>query len=272
MIFSINVDTSAIEDLLKVPDAIQQQAQVFGSALAEAAKNHLIEGAQQKLHSSRKIYIDGLSTHQLDENTWVVSLEASAVWAEVGMHRHNMLDDILSSPKAKTNKKGGKYLSVPFKHGGPPSSSTPAQRNLNQTIAKVMKGFGISPTKIERHDNGSPKLGTLHTFDIPKPNKTHEGVGQGQGPIGAPIQGHTGIPYLQNLKVIQRMVTNTAGDESVQRDLVTFRMASSSQQGKGMWDHPGTPGAQLFPETEQFIKDTWSKMAPDFVKAVLTSI
>lgn len=185
---------------------------------------------------------------------------------------HNMLEDLLASPKAKTNAKGGKYLSVPFKHGQPPTSSTPAQRNLDQTINKTMKSFGISPTKIETNKDGSPKLGTLHTFDINKPLKTHEGVGQGQGAIGKPIQGHTGIPYLHNLKVIQSMGKNKAGEDVVQRSLVTFRMASSSQLGRGLWDHPGTPGAHLFPGAEQFILDNWTKMAPDFVRSVLASI
>lgn len=272
-----------------MPKALTQQAQQAGDALTAMTKNHIIEEAQRKLHSRRSMFIEGLDSFQEDGNTWVINLDSSVRWVDDGMPPHNMLDGLLSSPKAKTSKDGSKYLIVPFKHNKGATEMTPAQKNLNQTVKAEMKKFGVPYGTIEKGSDGSPRLGLLHEMDITQaPLKAMNGPGQGDGPIGSPIQGPTGTPYLKGIRVSQRLVKNKNGTESVRREIMTFRVASSKHNDenkskkdaapegsitKGRWDHPGVEAMNFMEEGAKWAKQQWdSHIAPQLMEGVMASI
>lgn len=260
-------DFDDIYDLLGLSGVADKTMADAARDLTVATHAHIIEEANKILHTRRGMFIEALSYFQIAEDTWVISLEGSARWIDEGMDPHSMLESLLASPKAKTAKDGSKYLVVPFSHAGGPTQLTPAQQNLLSTIKEGLKSRNIPYQKLERDDTGSPKLGKLHSFSImDKPLKTHNGVGQGHGPIGAPLQGPTGIPYLQGLNIYQNAVKDSKGKEHVRRDIMTFRVASSKMLGTGRWEHPGLQKTDLMKSGLDFANSHWEKVvAPSVI-------
>lgn len=239
-----------------------------GAKLTAMTRAHIIEEANKRLHTRRDMYIENLSHRQVDENTWVIHLDAKALWIEDGMPEHSMIDDLLKSPKAKTAKDGSKYMAVPFQHKKGPTQMTPAQKTLLDTIKTELKNQKIPYGKTEMDSSGKPKLGLLHKFDIKNaPTKTANAPGQGKGPIGSVMQGPTGIPLLQGVRIYQREVKGANGKTSVRRDIMTFRIVSSKMKGQGRWDHPGLVPLKLFPEGYEWAKKTWeNEVLPDLMR------
>jgi len=226
--------------------------------LALQTHTHILEEVQQKLHSSRQQYVDALSFKQ-DGDVWIISLDKKAFWIDDGIKPGtDMLDGLLASPHAKIAKDGSKYTSVPFKLNKGPTQQTPAQNDLTKTLKSEMKARKIPYGKIEVGPDGAPKLGMIHSFDIlSKPIKKVEGVGQGHGPIGQVRQGMTGIPFLRNVRVYQQEVTDKKGKTSTQKSIMTFRVASSKQRGRGMWRHPGTIPHRFMEDAVEWALQEW---------------
>lgn len=273
--FFVNVDMSEILQLLQVPQAVRKEAQQAGNNLVKQTQNHIHEQARKKLHSRLQMFIDGVTTFQEDENTWIINLDASVRWIDEGMEAHNMLDDLLGSKKVKRTADGSEYVVIPFKHNKGPTQQTPAQKTLTDTIKAEMKSAGVPYGKIVKNSDGSPKLGLVHKMDITQlPLKAFDGPGQGKGPIGDVMQGPTGIPLLKGVQVYQRKKTDKQGNEVIQRDIMTFRIASSKHRGQaGRWDYPGVPATNIFEEATKWAKDQWEKViSPQLMANIVAKI
>jgi hypothetical protein len=159
---------------------------------------------------------------------------------------------------------------VPFEHKKGPTSQTSAGKSLTDTIKSEMKKRGISYGKIENGEDGKPKLGVLHRFSInDKPTKTHNGPGQGHGPIGQVKQGSTGIPYLRGVQVSQSEVKTLGGKNRVVKSITTFRVVSSKHKGTEKWVHPGLKPRKFFEETQEWIEEQWnSVIKPQLIEAL----
>jgi very-short-patch-repair endonuclease len=152
-----------------------------------------------------------------------------------------------------------RYRIIPFEHKRGPTSSTPTQQELTGVVRNELRKRGIPYGNLEMGPDGKPKIGKLHSFDImDKPKKTGEGVGQGWGKIGEVKVGATGIPFLQGVNVYQTKVKGKDGSESVQRQIMTFRVVSSKMKGTGRWVHPGTPPRKFLDEAYQWALKEWS--------------
>lgn len=273
---TINLDLGSIASIPESLEAAMKAAlRKAGTELTAATHGHILEEANKKLHSRRQMFVDSLTHHQVSEDTWVINLDAKAVWIDEGMEAHSMLDGFLKSPKAKTAKDGSKYLVIPFEHGPKGKTQmTHAQANLLDTIKRELgkinrerKSLGaeaIPYAKIETDAQGKPKLGRLHSFDIMKePKRIGTGPGEGKGPRGEVQQGPTGIPLLQGISIYQKMVKGKGGKESVKRSIMTFRVASSKHKGQGRWDYPGVEPTNLMEEGYKWALDQWkSTIAP----------
>lgn len=77
----------------------------------------------------------------------VFSTAPHAGLIEDGQEPHDMKPGLLNSPKAKPMKGGGKYLTVPFRHGTPGTTSLPA---MPKDIYKVAKKLGFSRKRTKR--------------------------------------------------------------------------------------------------------------------------
>ncbi len=246
-----NLDLGPVIEMVKdFRPAVDRAMKDAARDLAAQTHAHIVEQVQEKLHSTRQKYIDALHIEQVDDDTWLISLEKGAMFIEEGLPPNtDMLDGLLKSAKAKTAKDGSRYIVVPFEHKKGPTAQTPAQTTLTDTIKAEMKKRKIPYGKLETDSSGKPKLGLLHSFDIMKhPIKTQQGPGQGRGPVGAVRQGPTGIPFLQGVRVYQKAVKDKSGKEHVQKSIMTFRIASSKHKGQGRWIHPGLEAKRFFDE------------------------
>ena len=283
--FKINIDASDLDGLEEIPNIASKALQEAGNDLAAATRAHIIEEANKKLHSRREMFVESLSHFKVDENTWVVQLEAKARWIDEGLSPHDMKSDLLNPHNQNESKNGVKgkgvqiskegfsYRVIPFKHNLGPTQSTPAQQTLLDTIKKELKSRNIPYGKKEVDASGQAKLGKLHSFSIMNsPVKTKQGPGTGKGPIGSVMQGPTGIPLLQGISVYQNKVKDKQGKEYVRRDIMTFRVVSS-KQGAGRWFHPGLEGTGLMDDGLQWAKDQWEKeIGPRVLADMIASI
>lgn len=250
----INLDMSGVLDLAK--EFEENSHKVMSDAardLAVQTHAHIVEEVNAKLHSTRQKFLDALSIKQVDNDTWSISLDHSAMFIEEGMKQTDLLEGLLKSNKAKTAKDGSRYIVVPFEHNKGATQQTTAGKTLTDTIKSDMKKRKIPYGNIETDASGKPKTGLLHSFDIMKqPVKSGMGPGQGKGPIGQVRQGPTGIPFLQGVRVYQTKVKDKAGKEHVKKGIMTFRVASSKHKGTGRWIHPGLEAKKFLDEAAKW--------------------
>jgi len=268
----VNIDVSALVELLDIQRALNSVAQGSARDLAMMIKTKATELAAQKLKTRRQLFVDGLKMAKVTEDVWVVSLDAKVRWIDDGQPRHNMLDNLLKSKKAKRAADGSRYLVVPFDHGPGkgPAATTPAQQDLISTIKAEMKERGIPFGKIETDAAGQARLGKLHSFDITKaPIKSIQGPGQGKGPVGSVKQGPTGIPLLQGVTVYQ----NKDAKGRVKKQIVTYRIASSKHEGQGRWEHPGNNAINIMEDATKWAMQEWEKeIAPALLNKVMIEL
>lgn len=276
----LNLDISALLNLQKsLEPAVKDSMARAAAKLTEATKAHIIEQANTKLHTRRQKFVEALTVFPIDDKqgVWVVNLDKKARWIDDGMLEHEMIDDLLKSPKTKTSKDGSRYLSIPFDHspGKGKTGTTPAGKTLIDTIRSELKTRGIPFGKLEKGPDGKPLLGNLHNIDITKsPVKTIEGPGQGKGPIGDVRQGPTGIPFLQGIRIAQHAVKDPkTGKDNVKRTITTFRTVSSKHKGTGRWVHPGLEPKHLLEEGADWAARQWALIAgPEMVKDVISKL
>ena len=254
----------------------QQEVKSKVADLAGQAHLHILEQAQEKLHARRQMYVDALSSVQeVSPGVHVIVLDRKAVWIEEGMEPHSMVDDLLRN-NAKTAKDGSKYRAIPFDMGKGRASQTAGQNELNMGLRQELKKRNIAYKSVERHPDGSPKTGTLHSFsvgDAPlRPSGTEGKHGFGKGPVGAVMQGPAasgGTPLLAGVRITQTALfkndaqgnrvpdLNKKGQQKAVRGIMTFRVVSSKHKGT-LWEHPGIESVRFFDETEKWAEAQWS--------------
>lgn len=264
---------------------LKKAAQMAARELVPATHAHILEQANKKLNSRREPFVKAISMKQEGDNTWLIVLDQSARWIDDGQTPHSMVDALLAGKggkgKVKIAKDGSAYRVIPFGHGPGKgkTQSTPAEMDLQATIKSALKTAhnrltgerGIPFAKIERNEDGSPRTGLLHTLNIKRdPIKTHNGPGQGHGPVGAVRQGPTGIPFLQGLRIYQKATVKPDGTSSVKRAITTFRVVSSKHKDQGRWFHPGTAPVHIFDEAHEWAQSHWETVVmPKIAQFVL---
>jgi hypothetical protein len=280
--FVLNIDISAIESMGEQFESAVKAA--IGDASRDlAAMTHAkaVELASERLHSRREMFINGLHMSTDQAGVSIISLDASVAWIDDGMPKHSMIEDLLKSPKAKRAKDGSSYLVVPFHHGpGKGPTNTPeSQQDIVGAVKKEMKARKIPWGKLERDDQGRPKLGLLHRFNVDNhPTKTKQGAGQGWGPIGAVKQGPNdrqkvgggpgggGTPFLHGVAVYQKQT-----DKGVKKSVMTFRVVSSKHSSP-RWDHPGLEGTMIFADTAKWCEEEADKLIPKIMADLMSKI
>lgn len=282
--FELKLDLSEVIEAHKaIAQGIEAKVRIAAQTLAIQAHAHVKEQAQAKLHSRREMFMEALDFDEPDVNTWSIIVRESGRWIEDGQEPHSMLDDLLKSPKAKTAKDGSKYLVIPFKHNKGPTQRTKAQSELLGSLKTALKDKGIPYGKIEKNPDGSPKLGLLHKMDLqgPKQKRPQEGA---MGPVGRPHRvdapgvgevGPAGRPHLWGVRIYQKAKKNADGSPKVDgagqamatREIMTFRVASSKQQGSNKWFHPGTAPMHFLDDAYAWASDQWdSKIEPELLR------
>jgi hypothetical protein len=266
LLLNIQIDLSGLQNLANLEE-IKRIGDAAAGQLAILTHAKVQEFAAQKLHSRLEMFRKGLSMKQ-EDGIWIIHLENELSWIEDGMPAHSMLPDLLDSPKAKIASDGSKYCIIPFANTAGKTGATQvtaAQQDLVGAIKQQMKQDKIPWAKIDKDDQGRPKLGLLQKINVRTPNKTHEGPGQGWGAVGGQRVGATGIPFLQGAQVFQNL--NSKG--KVERGVITFRVASSKHMGSGRWEHPGLePAHALNDAYEWALNEVQVNIMPNIIKEI----
>lgn len=275
--FSVDLDLSDVLDLMDLPDVSEKEARKHVANLAAETHQHAIELANQRLHTRRGMFVEALDHFQIDADTWVVDLKASARWIDEGQDPHSMLDDLLRpgpNKKVHTAKDGSTYVVVPFQHNKPRGELTPQQQLLLQAVKSELRKVGSTPNGIETNAHGEPKLGLVRELDImQRPINTSE-LPIGKGRFGDVAQGPTGIPLLQGVRVYQKEIPNVgAGPPKVGRYVMTFRVASSKHAGQGRWDHPGLEKVDIMRDSAEWALQQWQrKVGPALINSIIAKL
>ena len=234
--------TKEIENRAKQGMRLLQQ-QIYGK---------IVEKVQEKLKSTRHIYLANLGMLNETDNLYVVYLKKEAAWIEDGIEPHEMIDNLTRGPKSKQAQDGSRYNIIPFKHNKTPQHTSRAQMQIQRVVKQELKKRGLDkPIMVD----GRPQLGRVVTLKTELASK------------GMPVNKFD-KPILAGLTIYQKAVKTTTGKTKIQRDVMTFRVVSTKQKGSGMWYHPGLSAANFFQEVEKEVDVMWNEMLKDIVSNV----
>lgn len=235
-----NIDFEAILAAhQKDVEALQKDLQEAVAGLAAQAHAHVMEKAQERLHSRREAYVNALRFEETQPGLWVITVPEETLWIEEGQEAHSMLPDLLRSPKAKTAADGSRYLVVPFRHDRGPTQQTQHAQGVTQMLRQELKKRGVPYKSIEKDAQGRPRTGLLHSLNL-----------------GGERRPHWTSPILNGVRIYQHAVQGKSGGARVERSIMTFRVASSKHEGQ-KWQHPGQEGAKLLDEAFQWCVNEW---------------
>lgn len=195
------------------------------------------ELASSKLKSTRDIYLDNLSFKEIENGIWVVTLDEPALWIEEGRKSGSMIPDLLKK-NAKIAKDGSRYKIIPFNRGKTPSQTPVSAQPMVNLLKTALRAAKIPYRKIEYNQDGSPRLGRLHTLNINSPRPSPR----------------ASSPALHGVTIYQSMTTRG----KVRRDIMTFRIASSKHEGS-KWIHPGLEARKFMDESLEWASNIFDK-------------
>lgn len=82
--FKISVDLSDIEGLKDLGDRVEQETRKAAADLSQAVHGRVVELASERLHTRRQAFVDAVSFQQVNEDTFLIVLDKSAVWIDEG--------------------------------------------------------------------------------------------------------------------------------------------------------------------------------------------
>jgi len=253
------------KDINAFTENVQTQAKREIQILAGQAHSMIGKKAEKKLKSTRSLYLENLDIQKIESSgnneIWAVVLYEPAKFLEEGQEKYNMIDSLLNSKslvkKGKNSgnpwvKKGknGRYAAVPFEHSKAPSQMSLAQNKLAALVKSEMQKQGLDKTITQ---DGKPVLGRIK-------NQQTKNLEAALTKRGMPQSDKSFRPLLSGLTIYQREVKMKNGKSKIMKDILTFRMVSDSQKGKGLWDHPGRPGVHLFEETAKELDVLWDQL------------
>lgn len=238
---------------LKFDVDIQKIAESFGALKSEletdlvksveglASMTHAktVELAREQLRSLYKKYTDNLEFTNPVDNLWIISLKEPALWIEE-KRKNGFMSELLSGKSAKTSKDGKRYAVIPFEHSKNPSEQSFSARAISTEIKNEMKARGLNWKKIETDESGSPRLGRLHSFNVPTDKlKSHHKSSPGMG-----------------VSVYQSIDPQT---NKARRDVLTFRVITEDHRQEGLWFHPGRDGDKIMDQAFEWAMETWER-------------
>jgi hypothetical protein len=219
---------------------VQQDLTKGVENLATMTHAKTLELAGEELTSLQKMYKDNVEFSNPAENFWVVTLKEPAMWIEEG-RKGGFMEELLNGKSGRTGK-NGKYAIIPFEHSKNPSEQSAKAYDLAKEIQYELKKKGVNWKKIELNEDGSPRLGRLHSFNFDNARAiaqkaTHKN------------------PLTKGVSVYQ----TKQKDGSVRRDIMTFRVISEKHRNEGAWVHPGRKGNKIMDKAFDWAMQTWER-------------
>lgn len=235
--FDIDID-SITSQFGEIKKEVDKDLKKSVGALASMTHAKLIELANNDLKSLSKTYKEAVEFQQIEENMWVVSLDEKALWIEEG-RKAGFMDELLNGKSSKVGKDGKRYAVIPFEHSKNPTEQSTKAQELSTQIKQELKERKINYRKVEHNNDGSPKLGLIHRFNVDSARLK---------------ESHKDSP-LKGVAIYQKK--DSSGN--VRRDVMTFRVISEKHKDEGKWVHPGMQGKKLMDKAFAWAEDVWDK-------------
>jgi hypothetical protein len=256
--FKVDIDISSLTQYLEnFTKEVTKDIKNGVEGLTKSAHLHMLEETKKKLPDwDREKYEANLShAVQITDYLWEITLSKDAANIEEGRKAWDMkgppgglLHTEREGSKGKIKEvqngpnKGKKYRVIPFQQGKSSESFNPTrlaeQEERIKDIKTFLKAKNVPLRKLEIDSKtGSPRLGKLHSFDIPSKD-----YGKGT------------TPRLFGLTIYQTPHPKTG---KIQRTMTTFRTA---MEGDGKWMRDAIEAAGIFPETKTWAEDQWANV------------
>ena len=233
------IDAQAIaEEFRELKDQVKKAIDEGVKQVASMTYAKTQELANSKLNSTRKKYLDNLTFKEVAPSVWVVSLNGPALWIEEGRKAGDLTEDLLKKG-FKTAKDGSRYRSIPFDQAKAPTETPRSALMFANQVKSELKARKIPYKKIEYNQDGSPRLGRLHTINDIKSLRPSATATYGA---------------LSGLTIYQRMTPSG----KVKREILTFRTVSSKHKGQ-KWLHPGLEPKNLMDEALEWSSNIFDK-------------
>lgn len=276
---SIKLDPKELLDSCKYSKDEVEKALTSGvNKLASAALTYLVQLTKSELNPHQsKMFIGGedkknIEFTSIDPLTHVITIKDTAVLIDNGEKIDMKTDKWLFKSKNTKQGKNGKYLAVPFEHGGKvsdingtASKTARFESNLTGRIKeeldlqnkkrKVQGLPKITMSGIERDSRGQIKEGHLHTFDV---------YGSKVNPVWSDMP-LTRLNVYQKIKKDEKgnPLLDKKGKAKVVRSWMTFRTASEGVPDK-FW-YPA-------PKTKDFLQRTGEWAEKEFYEKIVPEI
>ena len=253
-----------------ISDGLREALNLQVGQLALAAKGEWIRLAQDRLSTTREIYVNGLrqaESFKVMRSGGMASYEITLVGVmpnniEYGQGPYDMKavrPGWLGGKASKLGKNGKRYVVIPFRHSTASSSrfdytgkaKSVSDPDLKTQLKKAVKTYGLD--RMIRTATGQVVSGT-HTSrnsGLQIPNTV------AKLPKTASVH-----PYLQGMiRTQQAYGSHTAGTKQKGGgSLMTFRIMSENS-APSSWIHPGLKAVNLLAEVEQFVENEMMKIA-----------
>lgn len=232
---NIKVDIRAyMGDLVYTEEESNQLRELVSQEVVKAAHMEIVDLAKKRLHSTRNLYIGGLSIDKVSRYEYTVTLNGTvANMLENGCSAFDMKQGLLKSSKAKMGK-NGKYITVPFMFRTSAASSTSSLPGQ------------ILPRAIYNLIRESPAR-SKETDEVIVSSITGSQIGKKFDPkpkiVEIDNKAGTYIPKSSIYAGLQRIQNKETGKSTYN----TFRRVSDSSDAMS-WIHPGLPALNLMDE------------------------
>lgn len=235
MALKVEIDIEKIvNEFKKFELELTQELTAAVSGLASMTHARVIEEADQELKSNRELFKDNCKFEQIGPSLWSITILDPALFIEDGIENDfDMKPGLLKN--AKTSANGNRYKIIPFDHGAAPSTMGGYAKQISKEIRSKLKKENVNFKKIELNNDGSPKLGKLHSFDF-----------------GGEVPGKGNTPIMQGISIYQ-----SAKGGNVRRDILTFRTVTSGPASNGKWHHPGLKGKKFLEAAQAWALNEW---------------
>jgi hypothetical protein len=244
LLFEIDIDQIAKE----LKDTSKQLADdLMAGAEGLALSTHLkvLELSDEKLGSLSEKYKDNVTYESPMRGLWIVTLKEPALFIE-DSRRSGFMRELLEGKSARTSKDGSKYAIIPFHHDSKPSQTSHKAQEFANQLKDEFKKRDIPWKNIEMDENGSPRMGVVHRFDVESARPTKNSK------FGA----------LHGITVMQ----NKNAEGGVDRSILTFRTISEKSEQEGSWFNPGREGSKLFDTAGEWCEKEWEeKILPEIL-------
>lgn len=279
MSFHIHVDIAeAAKKLNQTADLIEGQLKQAVGSISAATHAYILQTVNSELTGFKRTAYLGKENKNvrwvdLGNGMWVVEVDESARWLEEGRDRVFM-DWLLKN--AKTAKDGSRYKVIPFSQeqgAGKTPGFHPHKPALQQMTQKLLKENKINLKKIDRDEQGRPKVGIVGHFSegsmgraefkgetapnkrdyFSKPRSWEDSKNTG-------LPQHEGIFMLKGMTVVQ--TPDASAKHGVRKEAITYRVISSKHQQEGRWFYPKVEALNAVPRAAEWAQkelDNWLK-------------